>query len=107
QDPCAGRSFRVRGLIRGNGGHRWPFDCRDVVKLEVQAATLGRDELEARVRLLEEALAMRLTDAAQPDLQDLERHLRQGEQVLIPMDALLHVDLRDRIEPGALQRVDK
>src|SRR5438045_593983 len=97
----------MRCLIRGTGRHRRALDRGDVVQIQVQPAIFRADELEARVGLLDQPLAVRLTDAAQPDLEDLERHLAQTEQVLIAVDALLHVDLRDRVESGTLQRVDE
>src|SRR5207247_158796 len=50
---------------------------------------------------------MLLADALERDLEDLEAHLREREEILIAMDALAHVDLRDRVEARALERVDE
>src|SRR6185295_746571 len=80
----------------------------DVVHLEMQLSTvLWCDELDGRVRLVPEPLAVRLADAPEGDLKDLEAHFGQRQQRLVPVDALLHVDLRDRAEASALQRVDQ
>ena len=68
---------------------------------------LWRDELDGRVRVLPRRLTVRIADALDGDLEDLEAHFRKREQSLIAVDALLHVHLRDRAKSRALQRVDE
>src|SRR5438093_1252487 len=94
-------------LVRGDRRDRWPFHVDDVVYLEVEPVAAGRDELHREVRLLEEVGAARFAHPLDGDLQDLEAHLREVVERLIPVDALFHVDLSDRAEPYALQGVDE
>src|SRR5207247_712248 len=66
-----------------------------------------RDELHREVRVVEQALAATVAEPFHRDLQDLERRLREVEQRLVPVNALLHVDLRDRLQPRGPQHVDE
>src|SRR5437867_13365824 len=82
-------------LVRGDRCDRRPLDVEYVVHFEVELAAAGRDELHREIGLLEEVRAVCLADPFDRDLEDLERHLREVVERLIPVNALLHVDLTD------------